>query len=501
MPRTGQRSILIASAIALLGATSLAFGQSSDLRGSLLASTTSTPPDDLDDTDTVVSVAPTVPRRAPESIEDILSDVGVEQPDLTETSALPTPIPVIQPIAAPVAQPLGRVAPLRSSIRPLQPAPSTLPVTGPIPLPNDPEADARAEYEPIGLQYGDYTLFSTVTTGLGATFGTDDETYLRSIGELALRSSFERRALDLTLRGGGRYEIDGDVTWAPQADAILDSRYDLTDVDRLGFTASWRLRKEDSDSVEIGTGSQRSINTYSAEIGYERSAGLIGIAASTAVDRTDYAAGADRTNTAFSGTLRLSYDTGAMIEPFIEGSAFTRRYDNEADANGFRRSSVGGEVRGGFTVDTGTLSGEMSAGYALERPEDDRLSDVSGLVVDAALAWRLTPLANIAFRGTTAFEPTQIAGAAGSIVRSLSVDATYAIRPNLLLIAGAGYSLQDYAGFARTVETTTVSAGIGWKLNRTVELGLTASHAYKNVNVAGEDENDTTVEATITIRR
>lgn len=402
----------------------------------------------------------------------------------------------------------SEVAPLRTVVQPVQRSSApALPVTGPIPAVRDGEADARGEYDPVGLRAGSFVVGTTLTTAVGYSSNANESAngsgsaYLRAAGEVTLRSDWERHGLDVTLRGGLRRFTDGSTDLEPNADVRVDGRYDLTDVDRIGVGAGWTYTRENAGSVELGANSSGAdINTLSASIGYERSAGLVGVALKGAVDRTVYEEGEDRTNTAFSGSLRLSLDTGAVVEPFVEAGTFTRRYDSSTDSAGYRRSSLGFEGKTGFTVDTGLVKGEASVGYAIENPDDERLDDLSGITADAALSWTPSELWTVNLRGTTTFEPSQLAQASGSVVHAVDADIAYALRPNIILSVGGGFSYQDYTGVARTVETSTVRAGAEWRMNRSVALGLTASHSNTDSSVAGEGYDESRVEASVTFR-
>ncbi len=153
-----------------------------------------------------------------------------------------------------------------------------------------------------------------------------------------------------------------------------------------------------------------------------------------------------------------------------------------------------------MTLDTGTLTGEASLGYAVENPEDDRLKSLHGVTADLGLAWKPTELATLNLKGTTSFEPSQLAEASGSVVHAIDADLAYALQPNVILSVGAGYSYQDYTGVARTVQTAEVRAGAEWRLNRTVALGLTATHQNTDSSVSGESYDESTVEASVTFR-
>lgn len=401
------------------------------------------------------------------------------------------------------------VAPLTSVVRPAdRSGVAALPVTGAPPLARDAEQEARSAYDPVGLRVGSFVAAGSVTAGVGyssnaaESAGGSGSAYYLTRGSLALRSDWERHGFDVVANGGLRRYADESMSLEPNADVTATARLDLTETDRVAASAGWTYSRETGSSAELGTKSTGAdVHTLSGTLGYERNAGLIGLALKGAVDRTSYEAGESRSNTAVSGSLRLTLENGAALRPFVEGGGFTRRYDDEVDGSGYARDSVGWELKTGLVVDTGLLTGEASVGYALERPEDDRLDDIAGFTADAGLAWTPTELVTVGLKGTTTFEPSQIAGASGSVKHAVDVDVAYALQPNVILNTGAGFSYQDYTGVSRTVETFAVRAGAEWRVNRTVSLGLTGSHARTNSSVAGESYDESRIEATVTLRR
>lgn len=386
----------------------------------------------------------------------------------------------------------------RSVVRPVPPTQSAkLPVTGPIPAVIDREADARGEYDALGLRLGSFTATATSTTTVGGTRSTkdgDSEIYLSTIGEADLRSDWERNSVEFLLRGGLKKSVSGSDELAPEADVALSGAFDVTDVDRLSGGLGWTLRKDDDY-----TG--KTIDTYSATLGYARSAGLIGLKTSFGVDRTQYEVSRDRENTALSGSLRLSLDSGAVFQPFVEGGVFGRAYDQRAASDGLSRSGAGGEVLIGTGVGLGSLRGEIAGGYAYEAITARGLDDIDGFILRGSADWMPTDL--LAVKGTlsTTFEPTDTAGSPGTTVRSADVTVTYALAPNAYVLGGGGISYKDYVGISQNELTATLRTGVGYRINRSVEAGLGLTQKIVDSSVKGGDYNETTVEATLTLRR
>ena len=93
------------------------------------------------------------------------------------------------------------------------------------------------------------------------------------------------------------------------------------------------------------------------------------------------------------------------------------------------------------------------------------------------------------------------AGASGVLKRIGGGTVTYALAPNAFVVAGGELTLEDYVGIDRNVTTTSLKAGLGYKLNRSVELGLDGEHKIVRSSEAGGDYTDSSVTATLTLRQ
>lgn len=384
----------------------------------------------------------------------------------------------------------------RSVVQPIARSQSAkLPVTGPIVAPVDRERDARAAYDPTGVALGSFVVNASTTATVGATRNrqSGNEAYVSTITEVRGRSDWEANSVDFTLRGGLKKSIAGLSERTPEGDAVVNGRFDVTDVDRLSGSLSWSLRDDDDYD-------DSSINTYSARIGYDRSAGLIGLRTSLGADRSAYTTHGERDNTVVSGSLRLSLDSGAVIQPFMEGGLFARLYDGIC-AGCDDRNGIGGELKGGLAFATDTIEGELALGYAYEAIRDPGLSDLKGVIVEGRAAWQATPLTTVAAQLSSAFNATSLLGAAGDIMRSGEVTVTYALTPNAFVYTGGKLAFEDFVGAGRRVRTATLRAGVGYKLNPSVEVGLAGSHKIVDSTESGGDYRESTVEAFLTVKR
>ncbi len=425
------------------------------------------------------------------------ADPSTTSSDLTSgESDATTPKPGTDDFAIPALRPSLQATELRTVARPVPPSLSAkLPAVAPSLPPVTREADARAEYEPLGLRLGSFIVNATTSTGLGVRHHSiqGNETFVRSTGEIDARSDWERNSLEMRLGGAYRRSLSGIDEKLPEGDASIAGRFDLTNADRLTASAGWTLRDDTS-----GDGKE---NTFSGTLGYERFGGRIGLKTGLGIDRTVNETDTTLDNTALSSSLRLSLDSGAILQPFVEVGAFGRDFDRAAAGDGISRNGVGGEAKAGVSVARDNMAGEVALGYGYEWLKESSLSDISGLIGSASFTWDPSELLRLTGIASTSFAPTSAAGASGVLKRTGELTVTYALTPNAFVVSGGELTLEDYAGIDRDVTTTTLKAGIGYKINRTVELGLDGEHKIVRSNQAGGDYTDSSVTATLTLRQ
>ncbi|MBS1182569.1 MAG: hypothetical protein H6Q99_2449 [Proteobacteria bacterium] len=443
---------------------------------------------DAEDATAVPALRATIATPAVAAVDPLIDEAGK------------TDAPKLEPgdaeAAAVTLRPSLTSADLRTVVRPMPPSQSAkLPSVVPSLPAVTREADARAEYEPIGLRLGGFVVNAATSSGLGLRHHSTEgnETFVRSTGEVTARSDWESNSLEMRLGGAYRRSLSGIDEALPEGDARLAGRFDLTDADRLTASAGWTLRDDSA-----GDGKE---NTFSGTLGYERFGGYVGLRTGLGVDRTVNDTDPTLDNTALSSSLRLSLDSGAILQPFVEIGAFGRSFDRPAAGDGLSRSGVGGEAKAGVAVARDAITGEIALGYGYERLNEDSLADISGLIGSASLAWDASELLRLTAIASTSFKPTSAAAASGVITRNGEVTVTYALAPNAFVVAGGALTLEDYAGIDREVTTTTLKAGVGYKLNPSVELGLDGEHKIVRSSEAGGDYTDSSITATLTLRR
>ena len=90
------------------------------------------------------------------------------------------------------------------------------------------------------------------------------------------------------------------------------------------------------------------------------------------------------------------------------------------------------------------LRGEVSAGWGRQRPNDGRLGEIEGVIVDANLAWRATALTTFLLTARSNFIDTTAIGSAGALSRQVGLEARHAFRRHLIGLAGIRVRLAPY---------------------------------------------------------
>lgn len=454
---------LAAFAVALLGASGLAIAQETDV-----GFDDPLGPPSLDDIAGDPGVGPLRGSAASDAAVDVLDQSPGEE--VTEVGSL--------------AQPAAAV-----SIR-------------------DEAAEIAEAYDPQGIRFGGLTLLPSLTLATGWTDNADrapvgeDDVFVRTRAEALLRAILDSGDLEATVGAGYTHYLDGSPEDEPSVDFALRGRFDIDGASSLLVTANASHAREDAGDPEIGEADDAgAVTVFGGSLAYERTAGLVGLSAGVSGDRAIYDEDPDRSNTVGAVSLRASLDSGAMIEPFVEASGFRRFYDRTEGADGFRRSSIGGELRAGVAIDTGITTGSLAVGYALERPDDGDLDDIEGLVVDGDIAWAPSDLTTVRLLAETSFEPTTLEGASGSVLTLGELAVTHDFLRNVSLTVAGRVSLQEYAGIERELFTAGARAEAAWRLNNTTEFTLSAGHERGWGSGGADDYGETTVEAGVTLRR
>jgi hypothetical protein len=191
-------------------------------------------------------------------------------------------------------------------------------------------------------------------------------------------------------------------------------------------------------------------------------------------------------NTRYGLRLRASYEASGTLTPFVEAAGGRRAFDEKVDDDGFERSSVWGELRGGLIFDRGEkLRGEVALGYRIENLDDDRLDDLDAPIVAASIFWSPRRLTEIRFDLSTEVQPTSVPDSSGSILYSGALTAARQLTPRFRVEGGLGLDYERFVGDDRRDTTYSVFAGATYAINRVASLK--ARYVYEQTDSTDPD--------------
>ncbi|MBA2126794.1 hypothetical protein DLM45_11275 [Hyphomicrobium methylovorum] len=316
-------------------------------------------------------------------------------------------------------------------------------------------------YDPVGIKVGSFVLFPELELGTSYYSNVFHTTPARSDMALdvnpsaRLVSNWSRHALEFNGRGTlsfyDTYVSEDDRDYALEA----RGRLDITRRANIQALIARQQSFEDRSALDASTvGSRAKILVDRAEASYNQrfnrlSLQIRGSVTDNSYGDTDIANtefnNRDRDFTQFEEAGRATWELKPSLSPFIEVANNHRDYAEVAQTDFINRTSNGQRYRVGISFgDTGEIiRGEISLGYGVQRPVDNRLHAVDGLIIDANATWRVTPLTSLLFTANSDVSETITSGVGGAFYRSAGIELRHQLRSYLVASAGFRYSNQD----------------------------------------------------------
>jgi hypothetical protein len=419
--------------------------------------------------------------------------------------------PIGPPLAGPaLAEPSGDepIGPVLAG--PFPPAPVL------VRQPREEDADPFAA---TGLKLGSFIIRPAFEIGVAATDnvagGRDEESAvgLIIVPEVSVRSEDERHEIEAFLRGEAILYGDEEFDQR-EADARLRARYDLTARTSLEATAAYSTDLDsytDPDTPDAAV-ERPAVHRTAASLGVNRRTGIIGLGLAARVDRETHeevalagggtASREELDNTEYGLRLTARYEASGAMIPFADVAAGRREYDIEVDSDGFERSSLWGELRGGLIFDMGSrLNGEVAVGYRREDLDDDDLDNINALIADAAILWSPQRLTELRLVFSTETLPTGIADSSGSILYSGGFTASRRVGARWRVEGGLGLDYERFVGADRRDFTTSAFAGLAYAFNRRASATVRYSYERTDSTDPEGDEDENVVSLRLRLQR
>ena len=417
--------------------------------------------------------------------------VGLGLISLAGSAGAQTTVPVLPDAAYPTVSPSLTILPEAATVPALRLRPVSV----------DP-------YEPIGIRRGGMIFYPALEVGaLASSNATQTPSQAKSGVGLRLRPSlrFESDWVRHSWEGRASGDITEFLEKGISSDASVDAesrfRLDIRHNTQAEFTGGYHLSQTGSANSEVPDTAigKRIDHNISAGIGVLHEFGplearmRLGIARQIYED-VDLQGGGkedngDRTYTAPSAGLRLTYIDPPALKPFAEIVYEPRLHDRKLDRNGLARDSHGLKGAIGVVLERGPIwSGEAAIVYAMRDYRDNSLATTSAVGINGNLTWRPTELTSLLLTLDTTLNESSSATVSGSKTYSANLDVAHALRDNIDIVGGVGLSATQYP--QDTEDTYTTKLELEWQLRP--ELAWTAGYDgtwFKGI-AASDDYNE-----------
>ena len=374
-------------------------------------------------------------------------------------------------------------------------------------------------YDPVGIRAGSFVLFPEVELAFDAYSNVFRSPAARSDTALAIRptarlvSNWRTHALEFrtsgTLSSFNEFDSENERGYLVEA----RGRLDITRRTSLQAVASRELTQESRSAIDASSvGDRADLTTDRAALTLQHRFNRLTLQLRGSVTDQQYgdvAAGGivmsndDRDVLTTEQALRASWELKPTLFLFSEVAINQREYQRAAQSDGIRRDSTGERYRFGLSFgNTGQiLRGEVSLGYGVQRPDDVRLADVGGILIDSNVAWRVSELTSLLFSARSDVSETTTAGSGGVFTHQVGVEARHAFRRHLIGTAGLAYTIQDYAGVAIDEREWRASLGVEYFLNRDAVLFGRFAHTALNSSQPATDYTSDEIRLGVRLRR
>jgi hypothetical protein len=380
---------------------------------------------------------------------------------------------------------------------------------------------ARFEpYDPVGIRRGSWIIFPDAEISVGRLSNVFSSTSPRGDTVIDVRptvravTNWSRHALELKATGLASFYSDfgseNDRAYALE----MRSRFDLSRRTNLeALISTDRSQDSRSDRQASGTAASRAdITTNRAAVAVNHQLNRLSLQLRGSVTDTNYGsvpdtsgiiiANDDRDQTTRDVAARASWAFKPSLSAFLEAAVNERVFKTVA-SDGIARDSKGDRTRIGlaFGNTNGVWRGEISTGYGRQRPDDRRLKEVDGLLIDANLAWRMSAVSSLLFTARTDFTDTTTVGASGALVRTFGVEARHAFQRQLIGTVGLKTAVSEYQGISLTERETTADFGLEYFFSRNASMFTRYQHIALDTTAVGANTVSDSVRVGMKVRQ
>jgi hypothetical protein len=350
---------------------------------------------------------------------------------------------------------------------------------------NRPLAQFEPEpFAPLGVQLGSFTLFTSVeadgdyNSNLFASPVPLGDYSLEVRPAARLASNWSVHAVEL--------RASGDLSFHDKYPTEDDRAYQVEGLGRLDVTRRTNLQgaisrdyaQESRNAINASSlGTRPNITVDRARAAFNHRFNRLSVQLRGGIVDTNYStdvfdgvvrSNSDRDYTLYEEAVRPQWEFMPTLSLYSDVAFNQRDYSIPAFSDGIIRSSTGERYRLGVSFGTvgQFLRGEVSLGYGRQTPDNHVLEVIDGLLVDANLTWRPTPITSVLFTASTDVAETTTDDSGGVMERTYGLQARHNFQTRLVGIAGLSYFTRDFVGAGIHENQLTAATGAEYYLSR-----------------------------------
>lgn len=371
----------------------------------------------------------------------------------------------------------------------------------------------RPELDPLGLRLGSFLLFPRVDLTLehqDNTFrqprGKDPDYIARLQPSFNLNSDWNRHAFNAQAGfNAGRYQ-DNDREDYEDAFFNFNGRYDISGATTAYGGAGYKRQHtpRSSSDLNLTAGAEPTeFDSFDASVGAVHNFGRFQIQGDMSFTRDDFEDTARRNGLAdlnnddtdrntYIPSVELTYEIQPEYRAFVRGRYIWRDFDDGVDDNGIDRDSDGFEVALGVDLDLGgTAFGEVYVGYRRQDYDDNTLDTISGISWGGRIDWNATKLTTAYVSFSREIVDTTTINSSGRWRNQFAIGVDHELKRNIILSAGATYTLNDFKGIGREDELIGGTLAAEYRLNRHLWVVGEYQHTRRDSSGAQQAPNYT----------
>jgi len=343
-------------------------------------------------------------------------------------------------------------------------------------------------FAPLGTRIGSFTLFSTVEAD--GDYNSNLFASPEALGDYALEVRPAARLASNWSTHALEVRASGDLSFHDRYPSEDDRAYLVEGLGRLDVTRRTNLQgliaheeaQESRSAINASSaGSRPDIVVNRGRAAFNHRFNRLTVQLRGAVIDTRYGnavfenivqSNVDRDYTLYEEAIRPKWEFKPTLFLFGDVAVNQRDYSIAAFTDGINRTSTGERYRVGVSFGkTGEfLRGEVSLGYGRQTPDSPQLQFIDGLLIDANLSWRITPLTTLLMTAVSEVAETTTVGSGGVMERTYGAVLSHSFSPRLLGTAGVGYFTRNFVGAELLENQFTAATGLEYTFNRYVVL-------------------------------